>query len=279
MTARDDFDALRDAVGRPLRIGLSARIFHADRRRRDVFRRTLQILEQSIAHWVLARHVMVLMVPSVLGDSPVQRSDITLSDYAGLLDGLILQGGADVSPSAYGCTPLSPAWAGDPIRDAYELELLQAFIARGKPVFGICRGMQLINVAFGGTLCQDLPSLRETGERHESDHYDRNLHPVVLTAGGLIDAVLGAQSARNVVSIHHQAVDRLGAGLVVEAVDAVDGTVEAIRLARPGAGWVLGVQWHPEFHPGQGECLDCDPLLDAFLARAAQGALARGGGT
>ena len=267
MNENDALTHFRRRLNRPLRIGLSARIFHPDPTRRDVFRRTLQVLEQNIAHWVLARRAMVLMVPTVLADGDVQRGDIRLNDYAEWLDGLVLQGGADLAPQTYGHTPLCAAWSGDPIRDAYELELLDAFISRNKPVLGICRGMQLINVAYGGTLHQDLPSLLGTGTRHESEAYDTNLHGVDLEPGGLLDSLFAPQTARNVVSIHHQAVETLGKGLVVEARSAEDGVVEAIRLQ--GSSFVLGVQWHPEFHR-QPDSLNCNPLLDAFLREAAK---------
>lgn len=144
----------------PVRIGLSARLFHPEQDGRGIKTKTLQVLEQSVAHWVMARDVLVLMVPTIVSDGTLQRSNIRLRDYAEHLDGLILQGGADVSPQAYGEQPLRPEWAGDPVRDAYEMELLHEFMEARKPVLGICRGMQLINVALGGSLHQDLPSQR-----------------------------------------------------------------------------------------------------------------------
>jgi putative glutamine amidotransferase len=229
--------------------------------------RTLQVLEQSVAHWVMSRNVIVLMIPMVSREGDVHRSDIRLRDYARTLDGLVLQGGADLSPRSYGEEPLRPEWSGDAIRDAYELELLEAFLAERKPVLGICRGMQLINVAFGGSLYQDIPSQLPGAITHEADDYDRHAHDVCIEPGGLLDEHLGGERQGAVISIHHQAVKRLGHGLKVEARSAGDGLVEAI--SSESDGFVLGLQWHPEFHPpGRGSLLDGDALLDGFLQAA-----------
>jgi putative glutamine amidotransferase len=148
---------------RPLRIGLSARIYHPQPGATGLQSKSLQYLEQSVAHWVMSRDVMVLMVPSVCGDGVVHRSSIRLSDYPQYLDGLVLQGGADISPQCYGEEPLHPDWAGDRLRDAYEMELFHEFVEAGKPVLGICRGAQLINVALGGTLYQDIATQVDAG--------------------------------------------------------------------------------------------------------------------
>ncbi len=251
---------------RPIRIGLSARIFHPEPDARGIRSKTLQVLEQSVAQWVMARGVLLLMVPSVVQDGILMRSNIRLRDYAESLDGLILQGGADVSPRAYGEEPLRPEWSGDPVRDAYELELLHEFMEARKPVLGICRGMQLINVALGGSLFQDLPTQSPGAVAHESEAYDRNAHSVTFAEKSQLARWFGAAAGGQVTSIHHQAVNRLGRDLLVEA-QAADGTVEAIRWT--GRRFVFGVQWHPEFHHLVGpELLDCTPILEAFLAAA-----------
>lgn len=250
----------------PVRIGLSARIFHPEQDARGIRSKTLQVLEQSVAQWVMSRGVLLLMVPSVVQDGILMRSNIRLRDYAENLDGLILQGGADVSPRAYGEEPLRPEWSGDPVRDAYELELLHEFMEARKPVLGICRGMQLINVALGGSLFQDLPTQCPGAVAHESEAYDGNAHAVAFAEKGQLARWFGGATDGQVVSIHHQAVNRLGRDLVVEA-SSQDGVVEAIRGT--GRGFVFGVQWHPEFHQQAGlELLDCSPILEAFLASA-----------
>ncbi|HRH73400.1 gamma-glutamyl-gamma-aminobutyrate hydrolase family protein [Zoogloea sp.] len=250
-----------------IRIGLSARLFHPRDGAVGIESKTLQVLEQSIAQWVMSRDVMVLMVPSILKDGPIHRSNIRLRDYAAFLDGLVLQGGADVSPEAYGEAPLREEWAGDRVRDAYEMELLHEFVEAGKPVLGICRGMQLINVAFGGSLYQDIPSQFVNAARHEADAYDRHSHPVDFTERGRFAHWFGSAEGGQVVSIHHQCVRSLGRDMVVEGLSRGDGVIEAIRHA--SHPFVVGVQWHPEFHtPGRDALLDCTPLLEAFLSAA-----------
>ncbi len=250
----------------PKLIGLSARIFHPEAGATGIKTKTLQVLEQSIAQWITSREVLLFMIPSVLQDGVLLRSNIRLRDYAAHLDGLVLQGGADVSPMAYGEQPLRPEWRGDPVRDAYELELVHEFMEAGKPILGICRGMQLINVALGGSLYQDLPTQHPHAERHETTEYDRNVHGVEFTSQSWLSEWFGNSDGGRVVSIHHQAIHRLGRDVVVEAHACHDQVIEAIRWQ--GAPFVFGVQWHPEFHATlDGEALlDCSPLLTAFLA-------------
>ena len=252
---------------RPLRIGLSARIYHPQAGAKGLQSKSLQYLEQSVAHWVMSRDVMVFMIPSVSGDGIVYRSNIRLSDYAEYLDGLVLQGGADFSPQCYGEEPLHPDWAGDRVRDAYEMELLHEFMESGKAVLGICRGAQLINVALGGTLHQDIVTQVENAVPHVHDDYDRHSHAIAWGKdSGLSRLYPGTESAR-VISIHHQSIKALGRGLRVEAASCDDGVIEAVRL--DGKPFVLGLQWHPEFHPpGASDLLDCTPILDEFLNAA-----------
>ena len=251
---------------RPIRIGLSARIFHPEQGSTGIRTRTLQVLEQSVAQWVNTRDVLVLMVPSVHQDGELIRSNIRLRDYAEYLDGLLLQGGADVNPKTYGEEPLRPEWKGDAVRDAYELELLHEFMEAGKPVLGICRGMQLINVALGGSLYQDLPSQNQSVVAHEHELYDRNVHPISFAKDSHIAGWYKGQSGGKVVSVHHQGINRLGRDVCIEAT-AEDGVIEAIRWK--GRSFIYGVQWHPEFHQAHGEdLLDCTAILEAFLAAA-----------
>jgi putative glutamine amidotransferase len=253
---------------RPLIIGLSPRFLHNVPRVLGFKGKTLQYLEQSVAHWLMSADTLVVMIPSIEGGGLLRRGNIRVADYVAELDGLVLQGGADVSPLTYGETPLRPEWAGDRTRDLYEIDLLQEFISRGKPVLGICRGLQLINVAFGGTLYQDIALQHgDAGEHHDVEAFDQHFHRIDLVTDSGLGRLYPQRGDARVNSIHHQAVRDLGRGLAVEAVSAPDGVIEAVRWRGPS--YVLGVQWHPEFHnPDDAELLDGAPLLKEFLAEA-----------
>jgi len=266
--ARQLFDRAGQRITqRTLRIGVSARIFHPEPGAQGLRGKTLQYLEESIAHWVMSRDVIVFMIPTVGHQGMLHPSNIRLRDYAKHLDGLLLQGGADVSPQTYAEVSPRPEWPGDRVRDMYELELLHEFVESGKPVLGVCRGCQLINVAFGGTLYQDIASDVPTAGIHVSEHYDQHRHSVSFPEGSTFASMFPGRREAIVNSIHHQAVKNLGRDLTVEAVSAGDGLIEAVRYRR--APFVVGVQWHPEFHRAGGpELLDCTPLLDTFLRSA-----------
>ncbi|MBL8361614.1 MAG: gamma-glutamyl-gamma-aminobutyrate hydrolase family protein [Rubrivivax sp.] len=253
----------------PLLIGVSARIYYPGSQGDlpGVFTKTLHYLEQSVAHWVLGGHAAAVMIPAVTRDSLVLRSDLDLDDYAACLDGLVLQGGNDVAPQHYGEQPLQPEWAGDPVRDAYEMELIQAFMKAGKPVFGVCRGLQLINVMHGGTLWQDIATQRPGALDHRQlGQYERHFHDVQIVEGTRLAELYAGQLRTRANSIHHQAIKDVAPGFVVEARCPDDGTVEAIRKV-DGASYVAAVQWHPEFHvPGDTDTVDDSPMLEDFLA-------------
>jgi putative glutamine amidotransferase len=252
---------------KPLLIGVSARIHYPTEHEAlpRVFTKTLHFLEQSVAHWVLSGHAMAVMVPAVTQDSIVERTDLNLDDYAQALDGLVLQGGNDIAPTAYGEQPLDPAWAGDPVRDAYEMELIRAFENAGKPVFGICRGFQLINVLHGGSLWQDIISQRPGAFDHRAlQRYEKHYHPVEIVPGTRLAQLYPGVTKASANSIHHQGVKDLAPGFVVEARCPLDGTVEAIR--RTEGSYVAGVQWHPEFHQADHpEHFDDSAMLQDFL--------------
>lgn len=155
------------------------------------------------------------------------------------VDALVLAGGADVDPARYGAAP-HPATVSRPERDATELALLRAALDAGTPVLGVCRGMELLNVAFGGTLVQHLPE-RTGGGEHQPAPGAYGTTVVRLDPGSRVGAILGAEAKCQ--CYHHQAVDTLGEGLRPVGW-AGDGTVEAVE--RPGEPFVVGVQWHPE---------------------------------
>ena len=252
-----------------IKVGISACFFHADPARPIFTGKTLQYVEQSVAHWVMSSGAIAVMIPSPAGDT--QKGDVTLADYAGWLDALVLEGGSDVSPTSYGEAPIDERWRGDRIRDDYERALLAAFAERGKPVLGVCRGMQLMNVAFGGTLLQDIDTQRPGGVRHrDAGTYDRNVHAVEFEPQTRLAQIFAGQRSATINSVHHQGIKDLAPGFVVEARCPADGMIEAIR--RPNGSYMAAVQWHPEFHRAGEGTLDDRPLLDDFVraARAAR---------
>ena len=179
-----------------------------------------------------------------------------------LLDGIVFAGGADIDPSSYG-EPRDPHTVETvPERDRFEIALARAAIERDLPLLGICRGMQLINVACGGTLIQHLPDRFGHGEhRRVVGSFEGSDHEVNLVEGSLAQEAAG-QPVHTTKSHHHQGVDCLGAGLVVSGTSVFeDALAEAIEL--PGKRFVLGVQWHPEADPES-------PVVGALVAAAAR---------
>jgi len=248
-------------VSRPLRFGVSACLFHADKDRPVFNGKPLYYLEASMARWVSSQGAVVYLVPA-------PGVGAQAAAYAADLDGLVLAGGVDVCPRSYGEEPLRPEWAGDAVRDAYEIALARAFIAEKKPVLGICRGHQVLNVALGGSLYQDIGQQIDGALVHrDKDIYDKNAHEIVIEGGSDLARVVGVAGRARVNSVHHQAVKALGEGLVIDARCAADGVVESIRL--PGDTFVRGVQWHPEFtDESDPSLLDNAPILAAFQAAA-----------
>jgi putative glutamine amidotransferase len=158
--------------------------------------------------------------------------------------GLVLSGGEDVDPSRYGADPHPELGPVNCARDETEIALLARARELAMPTLAICRGIQVVNVALGGTLVQDLPSERQQVASHEvDDERDSRVHGVRIEPTSRLASILGAESL-GVNSIHHQAVDRLGRALRVSA-RADDGTVEGVESDDP-RWWMVGVQWHPE---------------------------------
>jgi putative glutamine amidotransferase len=157
------------------------------------------------------------------------------------LDALLLAGGRDVDPLSYGARPQPETAEPSPERDRFELALVTAALERDMPVLGVCRGMQMLNVAMGGTLVQDLGP--ELVERHRHTAGVFSDHDVVLAPGSLAAQAAGAERVA-VRSHHHQALDELGEGVAAAGHCPDDGIVEAIEL--PGKRFALGVLWHPE---------------------------------
>ena len=193
-------------------------------------------------------------VPVIGADEP--------DDVLARVDGLLLTGGDDIDPSLFGALPhptYEPSEAG---RDAFEIALVRRALASRVPILAICRGLQVLNVATGGTLIQDIPSLYPTRVNHASTPPTAMAHDVAIEPGSRLHEILGAPDGRRVMvnSRHHQAVDVLGEGLVVTAL-ASDGIVEGVEGTGPA--FCVGVQWHPEsFHRTR----EFDGIFAAFIA-------------
>ena len=170
-------------------------------------------------------------------------------------DGLLLPGGGDMDPKFFGQERIPACGEPNPLRDAAEPLLLRAFLDTDRPVLGICRGIQVMNVVLGGDLYQDIKPFEHIPH---NDHWGK-IHTVTVRRGTLLSRILG-QDTVLVNSQHHQAVDRVAPGLVLSALSE-DGIVEAVE--KPDARFCLGVQWHPEW------LSDADPamqgLFDAFV--------------
>lgn len=177
-----------------------------------------------------------VMIPATLDAADIAR-------YAALVDGLLLSGGDDLDPARYGAHQQWACGTISPLRDGFELALCREVLRLGKPILGICRGIQVLNVAMGGTLYQDLPS--EAPQSHAHRQHQRPeyaSHSVAVTEGSLLHRVVGTEMLA-VNSLHHQAVRDVADGLIVTAV-APDGVIEAVEHTR--LPFCLGVQWHPE---------------------------------
>lgn len=242
-----------------LRIGFSACFFHADPTRPIFKGKTLLYLEQTLAHWVLSEGVLGFMVP------PPQKLGLKLKALVEDLDGLVLQGGSDVSPRTYGESPLRPEWSGDAIRDSYEINLVKECFRQKKPILGVCRGTQLLNVALGGTLYQDIQTQVPKSRIHRDwNIYDQNFHEIEFVEKSGLARLFPKKKRAKVNSVHHQAVKDIGKNLRIEARSTDDNVIEAIRYT--GRSYALAIQWHPEFQdPGDRSLLDCRPILREFL--------------
>lgn len=174
----------------------------------------------------------------------MDMAEADVERLADRFDGFLFSGGGDIAPSFFGEAPHPRCGEISDRRDAFELPLLRALVRRGRPLLAVCRGVQVLNVALGGTIYQDVPAQLgiEEGCHRQTEPYDRAHHEVALTPGGLLERVTG-RSGLSVNSVHHQAVRDPAPGVSVEARSG-DGLIEALSLA--GREEVLGVQWHPE---------------------------------
>jgi putative glutamine amidotransferase len=207
----------------------------------------------------------VVVAPSEIDD---READRLLEHF----DGLLLTGGPDLDPSLYGQQRHRTVYGNNPCVDRFEMAVCSAARRTGVPVLAICRGLQILNVAFGGTLHQHI-SDRPGGCDHGRPGESGGRSPVALAEGSRIEAVVGGRLIE-AACYHHQAVDRLGDGLVATGWTE-DGVVEVVEVVEPdrsAGGWLLAVQWHPE------TVADREPaqqaIFDAFVSAAASPAAA-----
>jgi putative glutamine amidotransferase len=225
-------------VDRRPRIGICAAL---ERARWTVWDREAFLLSRVYIDALQKAEAIALMIPPDLWVA--EHPDDVLDG----LDGLLLAGGADIDPATYGTERRKKTVNTRPDRDRAEVALALRALERDLPLLGICRGMQLLNVALGGTLIQHLPDdLGHTDHRRSLGSFDNADHDVRLTPGSLAARAAG-ETLHATKSHHHQGVDALGEGLEATGWSVLDDLVEAIEV--PAARWALGVQWHPEADP------------------------------
>ncbi len=202
-------------------------------------------------------------VPIILPNTGIEGAP---SSILSRLDGLLLSGGYDVAPRVFGEETLNDTVEVDGLRDESELPMVRAAVEEGIPLLAICRGIQALNVALGGTLIQDIPAQFDTPIRHsQKEPRSEATHDIRITPGSKLESIVG-ERAMDVNSFHHQALKDVGEGLVVTA-RASDGIIEAVES--PSAKFLVGVQFHPEEMVGGSE--GARRIFAAFVDAARNG--------
>ena len=243
-----------------LNIGLSPAFCPPDDSRAVFGKKILTYMESDMAKYVSDMGAIPILLP----DLPKE----TLKSIMKNLDGLVLQGGTDISPETYKESGIeNNRWPGDKYRDEVELRILDIAFELKLPVLGICRGFQLINVYLDGSLYQDLETqIAPEIEHRNAEKYDKIHHPVLIEKESLLSALYN-QDSIEVNTVHHQGIKDLGKGLIKEALCPEEKIIEAFIL-NSADHFVYGVQWHPEFfHTIKDKLNSHDPLTNFFVKK------------
>ncbi len=242
-----------------VKIGVTSCFFYPDPKRSYFPAKHLCYLERDMARYLYQYGAMPILIPDLEEDK--------LFSYLEGMDAIVLQGGSDLDPTNYNQVHLNKErWPGDNYRDQYELKIVDYAFKKGMPIFGICRGAQLLNTYFKGELYQDIPSLYESKTVHrDAALYDQVCHGVSFTKGGVFDGLYKDVKNPIINSVHHQGIKKLGKDLVTEAVSE-DGIIEGFTYKNLNEKVVMGVQWHPEFSPTlSGKVIDHNILYKYFI--------------
>jgi putative glutamine amidotransferase len=241
------------------KIGITCGFLYPDNNRKTYNAKTLSFVENETMEYIAKPGIFPIVVPNL-------KKEILLP-FLDQMDAFVLHGGSDVAPQSYGESPIGE-WLGDKYRDEYELNIIDYAFQTGKPLLGICRGCQILNVYFGGTLFQDIPTQTKSNVVHsDRKKYDLNIHKIDFTGNNILSNLYRDNPTRYVNSIHHQAVKTLGKDLTTLCISPDDGIIEAFHYTGSRKGLYLGIQWHPEFNHRSNELLlDADILLDYFLS-------------
>lgn len=225
---------------RPL-IGMTTWVAPHDDKREYPTPYTFEYLHRAYSFWIRRAGGVPILLPNPEDPEEVDRMVSTL-------DGLLLSGGEDLHPSHFGEEVQTKTLELAPDRDQFEILAVNQAAELGLPILGVCRGIQTLNVAYGGTLFQDLLEQRPrpTNNHSRGGHFYRRYHDVTIKKGTRLFEIIGQETIK-VSTAHHQAVKDAGKNLQVTAQSSEDGVIEAVEA--PGDRFVLGVQWHPEVMP------------------------------
>ncbi len=224
-----------------IQVGVSPCFFYPDVSRKVFGPKSLAYIEQDMARYLSRPGIRVILIPHL----PKAEWQAMLDQ----VDLLVMQGGNDVAPHSYGAKAIEDGrWPGDPFRDEYELELIDYAHKSDKPIFAICRGFQLLNVYYGGTLLQDIETQRPESILHrDAQAYDQLHHGLTAVPNTPFAEYFSTETNWTVNSVHHQAIDIVAPNLEAWAHATEDQIIEVLGNTEVAPGKIFGVQWHPEF--------------------------------